>query len=289
MLNGFRLSLTSGSAVSAEGTTASTIYLMPYTSNAIEVFFNNKWKFVRTNDLVSLALSGLTSGSNYDVFAYWQDQPTPKLQLELQQWSDATNRLIALQRQDGVLVKSTDFSRRYLGTCRTTSTTQVPDTTSKRFLWNYYNRVDRILSVVDSTDTWTFIAGNLSPTYQPANGAVTGSNRVEYVSGDPENSVTLVVHAQGLAHGANSLTSSFTAAAGIGQDSGVVNNATIYGSNLISLTLYTPSYSELITTSFLGRRVLYWEDGSNSSGIFGYIGDNGTTITQTGMIGKIQG
>jgi hypothetical protein len=288
MLNGFRLSLTSGSPVSTDGTTSTTIYLTPYISGTIELYFNGRWKLIKSNEVsISLTSLGLSNNTNYDIFAYW-DNITHAVKLELVAWAGDGARNIALTRQDGVLVKISDTTRRFVGTCRTVSTTQVTDSVTKRFLWNHYNRLDRAMSVVDSTNTWTFIAANLVSEWQGANGA-TGSNKVEYVAGDPDSYVPIVFRAQGMAHGANSLTSTFVAASGIGLFATGTNNATLYGSNPQSLTLYTVNFADLITNATMGHQTVNWLDGSNSSGIFGYVGDNGTTSAQTGMVGKIQG
>lgn len=288
MLNGFRLSLTSGSPVSADGTTSSTIYLTPYVSGTIEVYFNGRWKLVRSNEIsLSLTSLGLSNNTNYDIFVYW-NSTLNRLALELYSWQSDTNRTFPLERQDGVLVKGGDHTRRYVGTCRTVSTTQITDSTTKRFLWNHYNRLDRAMSVIDSTNTWTFIAAFLVSAWQGANGA-TGSNKVEYVAGDPDSQVPMVFRAHGLAHGVNSLDARFVAAAGIGTFATGTNNAQLYGSQPQSLTLYTPSFADLITNASLGHQTVYWLDGQNTSGVFGYAGDNGTTSAQTGMVGKIQG
>lgn len=52
-------------------------------------------------------------------------------------WTDDTTRTDALTTQDGVLVKSSDKSRRYLGTFRTTSATTTEDSAANRFLFDY--------------------------------------------------------------------------------------------------------------------------------------------------------
>ncbi len=288
MLNGFRLSLTSGKPVSTDGTTSSTIYLTPYVSGTIEVYYNGRWKLIRSSEIsLSLTSLGLSNNTNYDIFVYWNNELS-RIALELYPWTGDTSRTLPLERKDGVLVKGGDYTRRYVGTCRTVSTTQVTDSVTKRFLWNHYNRLDRAVSVVDSTNTWTFIAANLVSMWQGANGA-TGSNKVEYVTGDPDSQVPIVFRAQGMTHGANSLAATFVAAAGIGTFATGTNNAQLYGCQPQSLTLYTPSFADLITNATMGHQTVYWLDGSNSSGVFGYIGDNGTTSAQTGMVGKIQG
>ena len=79
---------------------------------------------------------GLTASRVYDVFGYLN---SGTLALELLIWTDATNRATALAYQDGVLIKSGNATRRYLGTIYINSTGgQTEDTEIQRFVWNYY-------------------------------------------------------------------------------------------------------------------------------------------------------
>src|SRR5262249_53579373 len=67
---GGRLTLTSGAPVpTAEVTSPSTLYWTPYRSGGIYLYFPflDRWQFFSSPE-VSLALTGLTSGKNYDVF-----------------------------------------------------------------------------------------------------------------------------------------------------------------------------------------------------------------------------
>lgn len=58
-------------------------------------------------------------------------------------------RATNLTRQDGVLVKSGDATRRYLGTFKVSETAgQVKDTTAERNLYNYENRLPKRLRMV---------------------------------------------------------------------------------------------------------------------------------------------
>jgi hypothetical protein len=68
------------------------------------------------------------------------------------EWTNDTTRATALATQDGVLIKSGDTSRRYLGTFRTTVTTgQCEDSTTRRYVWNYYNRVVKLITIQNAT------------------------------------------------------------------------------------------------------------------------------------------
>ncbi len=136
-----RLTTESGVPVStSDRASQSTIYLTPYNGNKVSVYDGTRWKFYVLTEK-SLALSGLTSGKNYDVFVY---DTGSTLALELSAaWSSDTARTDALALQDGVYVKSGATSRRWVGTIRTTSTTTTADTMQRRFVWNKYNQTLR--------------------------------------------------------------------------------------------------------------------------------------------------
>jgi len=140
---GGRLTLTSGTPVTtSDVSAATTLYYTPYMGNKIELYYAGEWTEYLFNEL-SLSLSGYTADKNYDIFIY---NNSGTLTLESVAWTNDTTRATALTTQDGVYVKSGDSTRRYLGTIRTISTTgQVNDGAIKRFVWNYYNRVDRRL------------------------------------------------------------------------------------------------------------------------------------------------
>lgn len=119
---------------------ASTLYYTPFRGNTIALYASGSWT-TRTFAELSLALSGLTSGKNYDVFAY-DNAGTVALELG-PAWTNDTTRATALALQDGVWVKSGAATRRYLGTIRTTGTTTTEDSNAKRFVFNADNRLLR--------------------------------------------------------------------------------------------------------------------------------------------------
>ena len=144
-----RLTLETGVAISTSDQTGKTsVYFTPYFGNRISVFDGTRWKLYSFTEL-TLALGTLTSGKNYDVFIY-DNSGTLTLELSAA-WSSDTARTDALTTQDGIYVKSGATTRRYLGTIRTTSTTATEDSAQKRFLWNAYNRVNRIILKADAT------------------------------------------------------------------------------------------------------------------------------------------
>ena len=136
-----RLTLTSGTPVpAADQSGKTTIYWTPYNGATIALYDGSTWT-IRTSAEVSLSLSGIASGSNYDVFGYWTGSA---LALVLSAaWASDTTRTDALTLVDGVLVKSADNTRRYLGTIRGSGSGSTEDSAAKRWLFNQYNRVRR--------------------------------------------------------------------------------------------------------------------------------------------------
>lgn len=167
-----RLTLTSGVPVTTSDVTAAgTLYFTPYIGNRIATYSGSAWS-VSSFAEKSLSLS-LTSGKNYDVFIV-----SGTLALELSAaWTNDTTRADALALQDGIYVKSSDHTRRYLGTIRASGTNTTEDSDTKRFVWNLYNQSERQLWRQDSTANWNYSTDS----WRQANAA--SANQVEIVTG----------------------------------------------------------------------------------------------------------
>jgi len=214
-----RLTLTSQTPVTtSDVSNATTIYYCPYAGRKIALNDGTRW-VLREFTEIAIPLGTLTSGKNYDVFAFtstaapsstdtgtdvltfgsatgWStgaqvvpdatgggltagttyfynaaSATTGSLHTTLSDalsgaskvnltasitanltavtlafsaaWTSDTARSDALVLTDWVLTKTGTSTHRYLGTFRTTSTTQTQDKLTQRFLWNYYNRVSR--------------------------------------------------------------------------------------------------------------------------------------------------
>lgn len=182
-----RLTLESGVPVSVTNQTAkTTVYFTPYVGSKIALYDGASAWNVRTFTEISVAVPSNTS-TPFDVFCY-DNSGTPAL--EALAWTNDTTRATALVYQNGVLVKSGATTRRYLGTCRTTTVSgQCEDSDTKRFVWNMYNRVFRGLftcpGYVDDNTATSYLTVGTS--WAEANGG-TGS-RISWVlgqSGVPE-------------------------------------------------------------------------------------------------------
>lgn len=147
-LPGGRLTLESGVAVSTTDQLAkTTLYYTPRWYNQIYLHSGSGWNRIEFSE-ASLSLASIAANTNYDVFGY---NNAGSLALELTAWTNGTTRAVALATQDGRYVKSGDVTRLYLGTIRGSAAGNCEDSLTKRFVWNYYNRVYRRLSRADAT------------------------------------------------------------------------------------------------------------------------------------------
>jgi len=181
-INGFRLTLTSGTAVTtADVTAATTVYLTPYVG-AYTALWNTGsalWELLQSAQ-VSIAVPA-TTNTNYDVFAY---DSSGTLTLENVAWTNATTRATALVMQDGVWCKTGELNKRYVGSFRTTGVSgQTEDSAADRYLFNANNRVRKFLLRQPSTDSWAYD----SNTVRQAAGNT--ANEVEFLIGLSEDIV----------------------------------------------------------------------------------------------------
>lgn len=197
----FRLSVTTGVAVPVNDVTgAGTLYLTPYNGSHISTYDSSVWTDHSSSE-ISLSLT-ITNEKLYDVFVDWSGSV---LELTLSSaWTNRKTRADALATQDGVLVKSSDHSKRYVGTILASGANTIEDSGGgsnsqvggKRYVWNYYNRVKRNINVIDTNNNWAYN----NTAFASADSA--SSNRVEFVYGVSEDSVTCNLTAAGIIGGA---------------------------------------------------------------------------------------
>ena len=205
-----RLTLETGVPISTTSQLAKeTLYFTPYRGNTIGLYDGTNW-VRRTFSEISIDIPDVTGV--HDVFAY---DNGGTVTLEVLVWTNDTTRATALTTQNGVLVKSGATTRRYLGTFYSTTAGngQVEDSVSNRYLWNYYNRVPRLMYALDGTDTWAYTTATLR---QANNSAL---NQLNFVIGWSEDLVTANAH--GIC--SNNNATSVSVAAGIGLDSTSAN------------------------------------------------------------------
>lgn len=275
VVNG-RLTTESGVPVSTSDRTAqSTIYWTPLNGNRISLYNGAAWVIVSFSEL-SLALSGLTSGKNYDVFIDY-NAGTPQIVLG-SAWTNDTTRADALATQDGVYVKGGgDTDHRFVGTIRTTGTTTTEDSMAKRFVWNLYNQVRRLLKAADETaDNWTYS----TDTWRQAN--ANAANQFEYVVGDAAAFIEANVRAWASASGDRNVYS------GIGLDSTTVSSAMNGNGGVAGVSNYTQLSPNYYGYPGLGYHFITWLERSAAAATTTWYGDGGAaTPRQSGITGTI--
>ena len=180
-LNEYRLTLLTGTPVTnADQIGIGTIYLTPFAGGRISLYSGAAtWKTFAPGEK-SLALSGLTSGNVYDVFAY-DNSGTVTLELSAA-WTNATTRANTLAYQDGVLVKSIDHSRRWVGTFAATGTATTEDSAANRLLLSAQNKVRKHLLSNDNA-AWTTTSSTFAQVGTVAVSFVTDGNNCGDLTG----------------------------------------------------------------------------------------------------------
>jgi hypothetical protein len=276
----FRLTaLTATPVTTADVTSAGTIYMSPYKGNRIALYDGTVWN-VRTTAQISIAYSATIAADKcFDVFCY-DNGGTPTL--EVLEWTNDTTRATALTLQDGVLVKTGAVTRRYLGTGRSDSGGNLPDTFAKRHLWNYYNRVRRPMRVLEATNSWNYSTA----TIRQANAAT--ANQLDFVLGVNEDSVSADIYI--LAAETGGATTGTLSFVGVGLDS----TTTFDAGNILLPPHMTASNVPSLTTAHwkghpgVGRHYLSWNERGGGVGTTTWYGDNNLPgLVQAGIHGEV--
>lgn len=134
------LTLVSGEPImTAPVTAATTVYVTPYQGNRISLNDGSTWQVLSFEEL-AIPLGSDAADTNYDVFAYISSSAVA---VERVAWTNDTTRAVPISLEEGVLVKTGDATRRYLGTYRTTAVVgQSEYTDANPFVWSAYHQND---------------------------------------------------------------------------------------------------------------------------------------------------
>lgn len=247
-----RLTLTSTLPVTtADVTGASVVYYTPYTGYTIVIFTAGAWTQYQFTELSVAVPASITAVLPYDVFI--NDTGGGVLALSTVGWASTTARATAITRQDGRYVKGGANTFLYLGTFCTTASAVTEDSHSNRYVWNMYNRRPRSMYVNETTSSWTY---NVAA-WRAAN--ANNANRVNFVIGSPEDSVTARVNGM-----TNAAGTSGTAANGIGLDSTTTNAAQILG-GVASLGQFSTMNAFYTGAPAVGQHFLQWVEFSSAA------------------------
>lgn len=269
-----RLTLTSGLPVTtADVTAATTVYVEPYCGNRLALFDGSVWN-LRTVLATGIAIP-VTASMLWDVFAY---DNSGTIAYELSIWASDTARVTGLAFQDGILVKSGNPTRRYLGTFRTTAVAgQTEDSIAKRYLSNYFHRHSRPLRRLETNATWTYTTA----TIRQANANT--ANQVEVVVGYADALLDLAL----IALSRNS-AGGIAQQATIGEDS---TTAIAPDSIFFAVQVGAGAGQDQVLHAYLkkypavGRHYYTWQEYSGATGTTTWLGLN----YGVGLSGWIQG
>lgn len=169
-IQGCRITTESGVPVStSDRTSQGNLYLTPANGNLITLPTGVKNSYVTIPFAETLLGLTITSGKNYDAFAYLLGNSGFGYDLG-PAWTDDTTRATAVELFNGYYVNSASFVGTILGktipirrgllvgTIRASGTNVTEDSQINRFVWNKFNQVPRVLSLIDTTShTFTTI------------------------------------------------------------------------------------------------------------------------------------
>lgn len=213
---GFRLSGTTGVAVTTSDVTAITVLRLvpdPGSPNCgkIGLYDGTRWK-VYSNAEINSGTMTLTNATLYYVYVY---DNSGTLTLDI--------TTTAYTTQDGIRVKTGATSRRFVGWIYASAANQTEDSRANRYICNYYNRRKRdLLQAPAYANGNSLTSYNLTgATHSALNG---GTNATFNFISNGEDAVYLCAQAQ-----ADPSTSSAVAVIGLGIDSttsakAIVNN-----------------------------------------------------------------
>ncbi len=246
-----RVTLQSGTPVTASDVTSGTIYYTPYTGNSIGLYIvGTGWRVFNFTEL-AVSLGATQNNKNSDVFVY-DNQGV--VTLALMTWASDNARSAALVQQDGIWVLGTNLAWRYVGTVRTSALATAEDSVLRRYTWNYKNRVPRKLYVTDATANWAYTL----LAYRQAN--ANAANMVQIVTGLQESMLQLKCQCPA------SNASAANVGTGIGEDSVVASIADYHSCFKSSGTATCTALAELLRCPTLGYHAYNWLERSIATG-----------------------
>lgn len=274
-----RLTATSGSAVPTADASGVNVYFTPYRGNRIGLWAQGpdglpNWHVLAFSELTQHFFPFSHPDGVYDVFAY-ANTALWTVELEATGWLNDSTRSVGLSLLDGVQVKSSDVTRRYVGSVRLAST-NVFDRVDRRWISNLpQNRVPRPLKVQEATASWTGQTG--TPEYVRANSA----NQVSILSGTGDAFLSLTARLT-----ASNTTAQVTLATGIGENSSVTPAAdSIFGAAHTPAANYNVHLAaSLSKTPATGYNAYAWLQYSQAAGTTTWLGTS-ANILQSGMSG----
>ena len=273
-------------------TGATTVYYAPFLGQQVPIYNGTSFIMTSTGGQLSQATSdstkspaAVTTNSNYDLFV-WSDTGTIRC-TRGPAWTSATARgtgagTTELTLLQGFYVNANAITNgpganlgTYVGTVHSDGSSQINDTVKLRHVWNVYNRRRRAMSLIETTDSWTYTTAP----FRQANGST--ANQFDIVRGLDEDAVTITAHA-GVSSSVGTPVST-----GIGVDSTTVSSAQLMPFTQAQ-SARTDTLAQYVGYPGLGRHLIQWLELSGASGTTTWYGDNGSPgIEQSGMTGMV--
>lgn len=255
-VNGLRLSTSIVTPISPDFGSTTTIYAVPYSSPYISLFDGTKY-VLRSTAAIGLLLSGLTIDLPYDVFAYLSGGSPA---LELLAWTNATTRATAVSWTGGVLTKSGDQTRRYLGTIVPSAANTVSITAGRKAIWNFYNQIRTRAHL--SFAGLTYSIPDTGGIFRQVNADT--ANKLEVMIGFAHHSVEIRTTGTFLSNNNGGVGSTY-GVLGFGFESTIINNA--FRSSLVQVptgpilnNLASSVHSEYSGPLAEGFRTINWNE-----------------------------
>ncbi len=280
-VNDFRLTgVTATPVMIANSTTLSTLYLTPFHGNNISLYDGTNWQLVSSVE-VSIAVTGRTTDLPFDIFAY---SNAGVVTLELLDWTSSTARATDLTRVNGVWTKSSDSSRRYVGSVRARSATTFhwvmtgTDLPCKFDLFNADNRVEFNFALnAVSPATWAYTVATIRQAQASAN------YQVDIMVGLQEECFGAIL----TVNSANS-TISIGRAVGIGFDSTSTFSSDSNTSAINTVaSIMSRQDASISDQPAIGRHIYSWNESSVATGTCTFTGTSAIAgfHLQSGMTG----
>ena len=268
-----RLTLVTGVPVTvSDATAATTLYYTPFNGNVVSIYDGTRWKLYNLTE-ISIAIPATTS-QMYDVFLY---DNAGTLTLELVSWTNDTTRATTVAYVDGVIVKTGDSTRKYLGSIRTTTVSgQCEDSQAKRYCYNNYNRVRRPVKIIETANSWTYSTS----VYRQAN--ANAANQLDFIQGTLEDAVEAWAIGDVVSSAGN-----LPVITAIGLDSTTTKATSCYNSVFYVSTDYVCPVASFRDFPQLGRQTLTWLEYGGGTFTQTWLGDNGGTTNLSGINGII--
>lgn len=271
-----RLTAASGQPITTSDVATTRIFYTPFVGNLINIYDGSANWVLYTYSEIGLTMP--TSTAVYDVYI---TNSSGSLTLTTQAWNgDFARQTSSLVIQNGMGVNGNALNQLYLGTVYSSSGV-VRDQAAFRYLYNWYNQVDRPMRVVSSSNAWSY-----------------STNAVRQANADAANALSFVVGGPAMVRMDLQHAARATSAAYIEMATGIgVNTTTVFttsGTNdylavSSAATAWQPLTARYVGYPAIGRNTFNWLEFVNGNVTSATFGNTGSVGINIGMTGSLKG